>query len=128
MRKFAAFALPLLLVLALGAAGCGKADTTTSGNTVTLDASSFAQSSITISAGQAVTFEDPSSGVVHILCLGQHQTCNGSIKDGPPELSNPNSPITFNAGDTKSYTFPTKGNFDVTCTVHPGMDMVVHVQ
>jgi len=127
MRKFAAFALPLLLVLALGAAGCGK-NSTPSGNTVTLDASTFAQSSITISAGQAVAFQDPSSGVVHILCLGQHQSCDGSIKDGPPELSNPNNPITFNAGDTKSYTFPKAGTFPVTCTVHTNMDMVVHVQ
>jgi plastocyanin len=89
----------------------------------------FVTSSVTISAGGTVKFDDPSStGGVHVLCLGQHMSCDGSIKNGPPELSNPTNPVTFNPGDTKTYTFPTKGTFPVTCTVHQNMDMVVHVQ
>ncbi len=127
MRKFAAFALPLLLVLAFGAAGCGK-NNQPSGNTVEMASSTFVTSSVTIPAGWTVKFDDPSStGGVHILCLGQHQTCDGSIKNGPPELSNPSSPVTFNNGDSKTYTFSTKGDFPVTCTVHSNMDMIVHV-
>jgi plastocyanin len=133
MRKFPAFtlfALPLLLVLALGAVGCGK--TTGSGgggNTVEMASATFVTSSVTIPAGGTVKFVDPSStGGVHLLCLGQNMSCDGSIKNGPPELSNPSKPVTFNNGDSKTYTFPTKGDFPVTCTVHSNMDMVVHVQ
>ena len=34
---------------------------------------------------------------------------------------------TINPGETKSVTFPTKGDYPITCTVHQNMDMVVHV-
>ncbi len=127
MRKFAAFVLPLLLVLALGAAGCGKGSTPSS-NTVSMTSADFTTKSITISAGQAVNFTNP-SGSTHLLCLGKVQKCDTTIKDGPPALSvSSGHEVEFDAGHNQSFTFPTKGDFPVTCTVHPNMDMVVHVQ
>jgi plastocyanin len=87
----------------------------------------FTTSSITINAGQAVKF-DNSSGSVHLLCLGNHQTCDTSIKDGPPALSVASGhEVQFAAGSNQSITFPNKGDFHVTCTVHSNMDMIVHV-
>lgn len=127
MRKFAAFAvfaLPLLLVLVLGAAGCGK--TSTPSNTVSMTETNFAQQSITISAGQAVNFTNP-SGSVHILTLGHNQTPNTSITGGPPELSG-GKMITVDAGKSTSVTFPNKGPYEVTCTVHQQMNVTVTVQ
>jgi plastocyanin len=130
MRKFAAFALPLLLILTLGATGCGKTGSGTSSassGTVQLTSDNFAVKSVTINAGQSVTYVNPSTGVVHILCVGRHQSCDSSITGGPPDLSGGKS-VEFDAGNTKSYTFPTAGTYPVTCTVHTNMDMTVTVK
>jgi plastocyanin len=131
MRKLAAFALPLLLILAFAATGCGKggggSDGSGGGNTVQLDAANFAVSSITIHAGDTLKWVNPASGTTHLLCLGENMSCDKNIKDGPSDLSN-GTTLEVDPGDTKSSTFPTKGDFKITCTVHTNMDMVVHVQ
>lgn len=127
MKKFALIVLPLLLVLSLGIAGCGKGGTSSGGNngTVQLTSDNFATNSATISAGQTITYVNPASGSIHILCIGKNQNCSGGA--GPSELTGGNK-LTINPGETKSITFPTKGDYDITCTVHPNMDMEVHVQ
>jgi len=99
--------------------------TTASGGTgsATVEMGSFSftsGTSITIKAGQAVKFDDPSSGGgTHILVTGtqgQFSTQAGA----PSEFSSVNG-IMFNPGDSKTVTFPTAGTFTITCTIHHSM-------
>src|SRR5579862_9767510 len=104
MRKFALFVAPLLLVLAMAFAGCGKGGTsseTCSTGTVDMTASNFAVSCANIKAGSAITFVDPASAAIHILCIGKDQSCSGT---GPSELTG-NNKVTINPGESKSVTF-----------------------
>src|SRR5580692_386503 len=117
--------IPAFLILAIFAVGCGKPAATTSApsNTVGLTADNFATSSITIKAGTALTFDD-SSGGYHIICLGKDQACDQTAQ-GPSDLMGQG--FTINAPQKKDVTFPTAGTFDVTCTVHPNMNLTVTV-
>ena len=126
MRKFALIVMPLMLVLALGFAACGKGGTSSANNgTVQLTSDNFAVNSATINAGQSITFVDPSSATLHILCIGQDMKCSGAA--GPDALTTGHQ-LTINQGESKSVAFPTKGDYSITCTVHSNMNMVVHVQ
>jgi plastocyanin len=131
MKKLALVAAPILLILALGLVGCGKTNTTGSNtggssNTVSMTSDNFVQHSVTVKAGQAVVFDDPSTGGTHIICLGKDGTCDKSA-NGPAELKDPGFQI--NAGDpSKSVTFDTAGTYDVTCSIHPQMNLTVTVQ
>ncbi len=129
MKK--ALAIPGIVALALAfmLAGCGKTTPTTTGggNTVTMGSVNFTQSSLTVKAGTAVKFDDPTAGgAYHILCFGQNQKCVANA-DGPAEL-NTSGGVIFNAGDSKTYTFDKAGTYIVTCTVHPNMDITITVQ
>ncbi len=128
MRKF----LPgLLLLIPFAVAACGggagaaptvKTPGATGTSVVNMNATDFvpAKSTVTISAGQAVTFADSATnGGLHYLVTGT----NGTFKAAPgaPAEFNVTSGIVFNAGDTKSITFPNAGTFLITCTIHPYM-------
>ena len=130
MRKFALFVAPLLLLLALAVAGCGKggggtSSATCSTGTVDMTASNFAVDCANIKAGSAITFVDPASAAIHILCIGKDQKCDASAP-GPAELTGGKN-LTVNPGDTKSVTFPTAGTYEVTCTVHANVNLTVTV-
>jgi plastocyanin len=132
--------LPLasLLLLAFVIAGCGKSVGSTSGNQSTTSGCTggkiemasvdFVQHTCTIKAGDQITFVDPTStGGFHILCFGHNQTCAANA-NGPAEL-NSSGGVNFTAGDpNKSYTFSTAGTYEVTCTVHPNMNVTITVQ
>lgn len=125
MKKLSLATLPLLLILTVLAAGCGKPAATTSsgGNSVAMDASNFAIHSITVKAGQSVVFDD-SGGGYHIICLGTDQVCDQTAQ-GPSELMGQG--FTINAPQTKNVVFATAGTYKVTCTVHPDMNLTVTV-
>jgi plastocyanin len=131
MKKLAVAAVPLLLVVALAVGGCGKpvgGQSTPTGpsNQVNMDATNFVEHTVTIKAGQAVIFNDPAdTGGTHVNCLGTNETCNASAT-GPTELKDPGFTIT--PGQTKSVTFSQPGTYQVTCTVHPNMNLTVTVQ
>jgi plastocyanin len=116
----------LVVILALSAAGCGSSATGGASNELDLGSSSFVQSSITLSSGQALHIVDSQdSGGTHNLCIGQNGTCDTNAA-GPAELKSPGMMIS--AGTTKDITFSAAGTYHITCTIHPAMNLTVTVQ
>jgi len=133
--KKAALGIPaLLLVIALFLFGCGKVpgvhNTGTSGpavaqTTVQMGSTTFVQSTRSIKAGDTLTFDDTvGGGGLHIICLGKDQVCDKAAT-GPAAVMDPG--FTINPGATKAVVFPTAGTYQITCTVHPNMNLVVTV-
>ena len=79
--------------------------------------------SVTIKAGQSVTFDDTGGGP-HNLVTGTHGTY--SHEAGAPAAFTP-SGITFSGGDKQTVMFPTAGTYQITCTFHPAMQATVTV-
>src|SRR5579863_9684671 len=129
-------ALGTLLGIALLLAGCGVSGATAQGapgagvpgNEVDMGSVTFVQSSVTIAAGGQVNFVDPAgTGAFHILCFGHDQMCNPNAS-GPAGL-NVKGGVPVNAGDVPLlYTFAKPGTYEVTCTVHPHMNVIVTVK
>lgn len=123
--------IALLGVLALALAGCGTESGGgggggANGNEVDFGPTNFVQTSVTITAGQAVHFVDPqSSGGAHNICVGTSGQCDTSGK-GPSALQKPG--MMLSPGDTKDVTFDTAGTYTITCTFHPSMLLTVTVQ
>jgi plastocyanin len=131
--KTAVLCIPVvLLVVGISLLGCGKqpgVHTTTGPSipdtTVQMDQTNFVQHTRSIKVGQSLLFDDSvSGGGLHIICLGKDQTCDQSAK-GPTELMG--NGFTINPGATKSVTFSTAGTYNITCSVHPNMNLVVTV-
>ena len=95
------------------------------GASVELGPSAFAQTTVTLSAGQALRVVDPSAtGGTHILCLGTAGQCDASAQ-GPDSLLAPG--LSLHPGDTKEIAFPSAGTYAVTCTIHPSMRLTITV-
>lgn len=125
MRKFIlGLSLAFLLVLAACDSGGGGNG---SPNTLTMGGSSFAgATSFSITAGQSITFADPSgSGGIHHLVTGSGGQF--SAQPGAPSEFATADGISFNPGDSKTITFPTAGTFTITCTIHPSMQATITV-
>ncbi|HEX8997147.1 MAG TPA: plastocyanin/azurin family copper-binding protein [Ktedonobacterales bacterium] len=113
---------PLAIVLAGFLAGCGAAKS----NEVDMGVATFQQDNVTIKAGQAVHFVDPTTGGTHILCVGQGVQC--IQQSGAPAELNTAQGMQFNQGETRDIVFPTAGTYTVVCIIHPGMQVVVTVK
>lgn len=130
MKKLTFVVLPLLLIAAFMVAGCGKTPggnaTTGPTNEVQMDAVNFVQTSVTIKAGTAFKFVDPSdTGGLHIICAGHSGKCIANA-NAPAELADPG--FTINPGETKTVTFANPGTYQIACTVHPDMNLTITVQ
>ena len=133
----------MITMLALGACGNGASGgptatatgtatptptaTPVSGAVVDMGFETFVQSSVSIKAGQAVTFRDPlSTGAIHVLCLGKDEICHPNPQG--PAVLNSSSGFMFQAGDHDlPVIFPNAGTFTVTCTIHPNMNVTITV-
>ncbi len=123
----------LLLVVGLALFGCGKVPGGGNGTTVSvpnttvqMNTDNFVQTTRTIKAGQSLLFSDTvDGGNLHIICLGHNMQCDTSAQ-GPTALMSPG--FNISAGATKSVTFPTAGTYQITCTIHPNMNLTVIVQ
>lgn len=115
------------LLLTFTLAGCGgSSGGGGAGNELDMGGSSFIQTSITLSAGQALHMVDAQdTGGTHTLCLGENGTCDTSAS-GPAELKGPG--MSFSPGTTKDVTFSTAGTYHITCTIHPSMNVTINVQ
>jgi plastocyanin len=139
--------LMFLAVLALGSillAACSRPGTTTTttgstptassgsgsggggcaSGTVHMDSSNFVQKCVNISKGSKVTLVDDVQ-VLHIITNGQwvNDTPQLSVQPGAPTIPN----VSISGGSADIGPFNTAGKFNVLCTVHVGMNLVVNV-
>lgn len=120
MKRILLLLFLALLVLSLGAckSGSSTGNSGTQNPTVTMDATTFQNATITISKGQTITFtDDAATGTPHILVIGKDGSPND--ENGAPDFDG-TSGKSFQPGD--SWTSPpwnTPGTYYVTCTVHP---------
>jgi len=100
-----------------GSGGCAS-------GTVHMNASNFTQPCVNISKGSKVTLVDDVQ-VLHIITNGQwvNDSPQLSVQPGAPTINNVN--ISGGSGDIGP--FNTAGKFNVLCTVHVGMNLVVNV-
>jgi plastocyanin len=111
----------ILLALTLALTACSAGDGGESadgggggdGATVSLSGSQFTPSSITIQAGETVTFTDTSS---HTVTEGS----NGEAVDDPI--------VDEQGGSDIEVTFDEPGTYNITCKIHSSMNMTVTVE
>lgn len=147
MKRALRAAMPLLVVAAIMVlTGCGTPATAPAsprmggaampsvtsvllpaGADVELAPASFVQTSVTVQAGQVVRFVDPAAtGGPHLLCLGHNQQCDRNTK-GPAALMG--AGIRFRPGDAPTdVVFDTLGTYEITCLLHPIMNLTVTVR
>lgn len=110
----------ILLALALALAACSGGDGGESaddaggdGATVSLSGGQFAPSSITIQAGETVTFTDTSG---HTVTEGS----NGEAVEDPI--------VDEQGGSDIEVTFDEPGTYPITCKIHSSMNMTITVE
>ncbi len=92
--------------------------------TVHMDSSNFVQNCVNVKKGSKVTLVDDVQ-VLHIITNGQWVNGNPqlSVEPGAPTISN----VNITGGSAEIGPFNTAGKFNVLCTVHVGMNLVVNV-
>jgi plastocyanin len=100
-----------------GGAGCAS-------GTVHMDSTNFVQKCVNISKGSKVTLVDDVQ-VLHIITNGTwvNDTPQLSVQPGAPTINN----VSISGGSGDIGPFNTAGKFNVLCTVHVGMNLVVNV-
>ena len=100
-----------------GTGGCAS-------GTVHMDSSNFVQHCVNISKGSKVTLVDDVQ-VLHIITNGQWVNSNPqlTVQPGAPTIPN----VNISGGSAQIGPFNTAGKFNVLCTVHVGMNLVVNV-
>src|SRR5262252_1595294 len=123
MRRFVVIASFFALLTGALAACAGGPDyggssgggSSGGGATLSMSSSGFSgATNITITAGQAVTFDD-SSGGTHDLVTGTNGQFT-SATGAPNEFSTKDG-LDLSAGDKKSVTFANTGTYKITCTI-----------
>jgi plastocyanin len=134
MRK-TPLALLVLSIFLLGFAACGTSNSASGSGgggssssaagaaTIHMGFGQFIDTSATVKAGQAVTFDD-SNGSQHNLVTGNNGTFTQET-GAPSEFVS--GGIAFSAGQVTTITFPTAGTYMITCTIHPSMEATVTV-
>ncbi len=100
-----------------GVAGCAS-------GTVHMDSTNFVQKCVNISKGSKVTLIDDIQ-VLHIITNGTwaNGTPQLTVEQGAPTINN----VSISGGSGDIGPFNTAGKFNVLCTVHVGMNLVVNV-
>jgi plastocyanin len=116
--------MTLILAACGGAASTSAADggggeptatagETDGGNTVSMAGQAFSPSTLTIAAGDTVTFTDTSG---HTVTEGT----NGTPVDDPI--------VDETGGADIEVTFDEPGSYNITCKIHPDMNMTITVE
>ena len=121
-RPAALTSLLAALMLTLAACGGGAASSAAAddggggedaGETVSLSGGAFAPSTLTVPAGTTVTFTDTTG---HTVTEGS----DGQAVDDPI--------VDEQGGSDVVVTFDEAGTFNVTCKIHPSMNMTITVE
>ena len=108
-----------------GGGGGGGGNTGGCANgTVHMDASNFVQKCVNIHKGSKVTLVDDVQ-VLHIITNGQWVNSNPQLTAQPGAPTIPN--VNISSGSADIGPFNTAGKFNVLCTVHVDMNLVVNV-
>lgn len=101
-----------------GGAGCAS-------GTVHLGVSTFLQTCVNITKGSKVTLIDDVQSL-HIITNGMWVNGNvqQAVEPGAPTINN----VSIPSGSADIGPFNTAGRFNVLCTVHVGMNLVVNVK
>ncbi len=102
-----------------------RIDSQPCGPTIFMDDLSFSVASCTVKRGATLTFDNQSGDEPHILCFGHLQRCVPNAA-GPAEM-NTLAGVSIDPGKRYSLTFTKPGVYQITCLVHPVMDMAVGV-
>ncbi len=117
--------LGLLLVLLMALAACASATTSSApatgdggdggdtGETVSLAGDQFTPSTLTIPAGTTVTFTD---------------TANHTVTEGTDGTAVDDPIVDEDGGSDIVVSFDEPGTYDITCKIHPNMNMTVTVE
>ncbi len=118
--------MALAIATAVGMAACGGSSTASiPPDTVQLYISTLAPTSLSVPVGTNVHFVDEQSGSTHQMCLGDDGTCHSSA-NGPKSMLAPG--FLIQPGQTMDVVFSAAGTFDITCTIHPEMNLTITVQ
>ena len=100
-----------------GVAGCAS-------GTVHMDSTNFVQKCVNISKGSKVTLIDDVQ-VLHIITNGKwvSGTPQLTVEPGEPTVNN----VSISGGSADIGPFNTAGTFNILCTVHVDMNLVVNV-
>jgi plastocyanin len=83
------------------------------GETVSLAGGQFSPSTLTIAAGTTVTFTD---------------TANHTVTEGTDGVAVDDPIVDESGGADIEVTFDEPGTYNITCTIHPAMNMTVTVE
>ena len=115
-----------LLTVLLGACKIIDASTLPKATPVAMGSSNFIQQEVTISKGQSVSLNNSSST--------NHVISNGQWANGAPEKkAEANAPVENDVNVQSGSAlvigpFTVAGDYHIFCTIHPGMNLTVHVK
>lgn len=121
-----AFALLLVGITACGSSGTTSQTGSSTGKTeVHTSSLAFAPASVTIEEGQSITLINDTA-VLHPIENGtwEDYTAKTFQEPGAPTVK-----VQLNGHDQQTIgPFMTAGTYQLHCTIHPGMNLTVHVQ
>ncbi len=126
-RSRPATLIGVLIILAMALAACSSAESSSSavesvaesdggeagGDTVSLAGGQFSPSELTIPVGTTVTFTD---------------TANHTVTEGTDGEAVDDPIVDEQGGEDIEVTFDEAGTFNITCTIHPTMNLTVTVE
>ena len=127
-RSRPATLIGVLIILSMALAACSSAASSpsaaesvaesdgggeTGGDTVSLAGGQFSPSELTIPVGTTVTFTD---------------TANHTVTEGTDGVAVDDPIVDEQGGEDIEVTFDEAGTFNITCTIHPTMNLTVTVE
>ncbi|EFH85049.1 hypothetical protein [Ktedonobacter racemifer] len=88
-----------------------------------LTSTGFTRTSVSINTGDAIYFHNLANGVTQFLCVGVNQNCQPGKSD-PAQLD---YGLVIQPDQTVSVVFDVEGNYHITSTTTPHMNMTVNV-